>query len=107
MPRRLRGILAVAAICLFSPLAFAQSAPPAGDTYATQGDPTQNYGSVPNLSVQATPVSNSYIQFNLATLANGSMPPGVTVTKATLRLYVDAVPEVGSFDVVPSRQLLE
>ncbi len=74
MPRRLRGILAVAAICLFSPLAFAQSAPPAGDTYATQGDPTQNYGSVPNLSVQATPVSNSYIQFNLATLASSHWP---------------------------------
>ena len=62
------------------------------DTYTASGSPTTNYGTSPILAVQSG--VTSYVQFNLA-----GIPTGVTVNKATLVLYVDAVTAAGSFDV--------
>lgn len=70
----------------------AQSAPPSADTFATSAYPTVTHGSSPVLAVGSG--ATSYVQFNLSTL-----PPGVSVSKATLRLYVDGVYKPGSFDV--------
>jgi trimeric autotransporter adhesin len=82
-------------VCLFSALAYSQATPPSGDTMSYSGSPTENYGSYTSLFVQTgSVISNSYIQFNLATV-----PTGSTVTKATLRLFVNTVTTAGSFDV--------
>lgn len=75
-------------------LALAQSAPPAGDTYTLMSDPARNYGEQPYLVVRDG--ATSYVQFNLSTL-----PPGASVARATLRLYVDEVSASGSFDAYP------
>ena len=70
---------------------FAQ-APPSADTFVSSATPVANYG--PSITLVVQPGTNTYVKFNLATL-----PPGATITKATLRLYVDAVAKSGSFDV--------
>lgn len=67
-------------------------APPSADTFAFSATPHVNYGAYPLLVVQ--PGASAYLQFNLATL-----PANATVSKATLRLYVDEVVTPGSFDV--------
>src|SRR4051812_22454707 len=67
-------------------------APPSADTFVSSTYPTTNFGSVNSLAV--SPGSTSYVQFNLA-----SVPAGATVSKATLRLYVDFVVKAGKFDV--------
>ena len=67
-------------------------APPSADTFSYSGSPNFNYGAYPILAVQQG--ANTYLKFNLSTL-----PSGPSVTKATLRLYVDAVGGNGSFDV--------
>jgi hypothetical protein len=69
-----------------------QSAPPSADTFVSSATPKTNYGSSPILIVQ--PGATAYLQFNLS-----SLPDGASVSKATLRLYVDAVVKAGSFDV--------
>jgi hypothetical protein len=89
-----RACLCLSAVLLLSVAALAQSAPPAGDTYTYSALPTQNNGSQVLLAVQSG--SNTYIQFNL-----GTLPTGATVSKATLRLFVDAVVKNGSFNVYP------
>jgi hypothetical protein len=71
--------------------AFAQ-APPSGDTYSNSSSKNQNNGSSIFLVVQKG--SDTYIKFNLATL-----PATPNIAKATLRVYVDAVVNGGSFDV--------
>jgi hypothetical protein len=84
-----------AVLLLLSSAALAQSAPPSADTYsnAAAGDAGINYGSAVLLVVQ-TGGNNAYIQFNL-----GDLPTGSTVSKATLRLFVNALVTSGSFDV--------
>jgi hypothetical protein len=67
-------------------------APPSGDTFVSSSFGKTNFGSGIALAVQ--PGTTTFIQFNLSTV-----PAGATVTKATLRLYVDAVTKSGSFDV--------
>ena len=79
-------------LVLAASLSVAQSAPPSADTFATSVYPTATHGFSPVLGV--APGTTSYVQFNLSTL-----PAGVTVSKATLRLYVDGVYKPGSFDV--------
>jgi hypothetical protein len=86
------SVLALFSISIFSTIGSAQSAPPLADAYTLKQQPNLNFGGQPILVVQ--PGVKSYLQFNLATL-----PPGATVSKATLRLYVDAVMSNGSFDV--------
>lgn len=80
--------------CMFAmtcQLVLAQ-APPSADTFTSSATPNTNYGSSIILAVQ--PGANTYLKFNLSTL-----PAGATVSKATLRLYVDWVTKGGSFDV--------
>ncbi len=85
-------ILASACFAFVATVASAQSAPPVADTYSFNAEPAQNFGAQPILVVQ--PGANSYIRFNLS-----SVPAGVTVNKATLRLYLDAITGNGSFEV--------
>jgi len=93
MSKRLRLlILIVIALCPFSAPSLGQATPPAADTFVSSGTPRTNYGSSIILVVQ--PGATSYVQFNL-----GTLPPGAIVSKATLRLYVDAVSKSGTFDV--------
>ncbi len=70
----------------------AQQAPPSADTFTLNTAPKTNYGQSPLLAV--TSGASTFIQFNLSEL-----PPNATVSKATLRLYVDAVTGAGTFDV--------
>ena len=72
--------------------ALLAQAPPSADTFSASSSPRTNYGSWPLLVVQQG--SNAYMQFNLS-----NVPANATVTKATLRLYVDAVSHNGNFDV--------
>jgi hypothetical protein len=88
------AVLAAAFCLVLSTFSLAQSAPPTADSYAWSLQPTQNYGSQIALVVKSG--ANSYIQFNLSTL-----PTGASVSKATLRLFVDAVAKNGSFNVYP------
>ncbi len=83
-------------LCLLSlPLVslplFAQ-APPAADTFVSSATPKLNYGS--SIILAVGPGTNSYVQFNLS-----GIPAGANISKATLRLYVDAVSGSGTLDV--------
>jgi Collagen triple helix repeat (20 copies) len=84
-------LLVLATIFLLAMPVFAQ-APPSQDTFVSSATPKVNYGS--GISLVVGPGTTSYVQFNLA-----GIPTGATVSKATLRLYVDAVATKGSFDV--------
>lgn len=81
-----------AVLTLWSGALLGQATPPSADTFVSSAFPRTNYGSSIILVVQSG--ANAYLQFNLSTL-----PAGVTVNKATLRLYIDAVGKSGSFDV--------
>ncbi len=87
-------VLVLFLLPLTTTFVIAQSAPPVGDTYSSSGSPRTNYGTQPTLIVREG--FNTYLQFNLAAL-----PAGASVSKATLRLFVDSVPANGSFDVYP------
>jgi hypothetical protein len=66
---------------------------PSGDAYTNSASPTTNYGSKTLLDVDgATQIT--YIHFNL-----GSIPPGASITQASLKLYVNSVTAAGSFNV--------
>ena len=93
--RRFRLLASCLFVSLLSSLAYSQAAPPSADTMTLSSMPTKNYGSYTALFVQTGSAgSNSYIQFDLATL-----PVPAVVQKATLRLYVNQVTTAGSFDV--------
>ena len=69
---------------------------PSGDAYTNTASPTINYGSAATLGVVSAS-QTSFIQFDLS-----SLPAGYTsanITKATLKLYVNAVTTAGSFNV--------
>jgi hypothetical protein len=87
----LRAVLgSLLGVVLSLPL-FGQ-APPAADTFVSSATPKLNYG--PSISLLVGPGTTSYAQFNLS-----SIPASATVSKATLRLYVDAVSGSGTLDV--------
>src|SRR5580765_2499288 len=68
-------------------------APPSGDAYTNTALPTTNFGAKTLLDVQSS-TQTAYIQFDLS-----SLPAGYTsanLAKATLKLYVNAVPSAGS-----------
>ncbi len=67
-------------------------APPTADTFVSSTTPKVNYGS--SIALVVGQGSTSYVQFNLA-----GIPAGASISKATLRLYVDAVAKAGTFDV--------
>ena len=70
----------------------AQQAPPNADAFAVAATPKSNYGPSPLLPV--TSGATSFIQFNLS-----GVPANATVSKATVRLYVDTVTGSGAFDL--------
>src|SRR5215470_7422069 len=76
----------------FIALPLLAQAPPSADTLVNGVYPGTNFGAVNSLAVG--PNSTSYIQFNLS-----GIPAGATVSKASLRLYVDLVTKSGKFDV--------
>jgi hypothetical protein len=91
----MRITLSIAAAVMaltYTPSAASAQAPPRADTFVSNEAPSRSFGSEPLLAVQSG--TTSYIQFNLA-----GLPAGATVSKATLRLYVDAASQAGSFDV--------
>jgi hypothetical protein len=93
--RRFHLLWSCVFVSLLSSLAYSQATPPSADAMTLSTLPNKNYGSYTALFVQTGPAtSNSYIQFDLATL-----PSPVVVQKATLRLYVDQFTTAGSFDV--------
>ena len=66
---------------------------PSQDAYTNSAAPKTNYGANALLNV-ADATQISYVQFNLS-----SIPSGATVSQATLKLYVNSVTTVGSFNV--------
>ena len=82
-------------VCLLTG-AFGQLTP-SGDSYTNTARPTTNYGAKTRSSREHGSDSVDFIQFDLS-----SIPSGYTsadITKATLKLYVDAVTTAGSFNV--------
>src|SRR5689334_17888696 len=88
---RLRSLLTLFWFCAIAIRVFPQ-APPSADTFVSSITPKANYG--PAIILAVGPGTASYLQFNLS-----GIPANASVTKATLRLYVDAVTTKGSFDV--------
>ena len=69
---------------------------PSGDAYTTTASPTKNFGTSTLLDVESAS-QNTYIQFDLSSLPSGYT--GANISKATLKLYVNAVTTAGSFNV--------
>ena len=85
--------LAILILSLLSvSISVVAQAPPLADTYAASSSPKTNYGKGTTLVVLSG--ATSYVQFNLA-----GVPANAPISKATLRVYVDAVATAGSFDV--------
>ncbi len=85
-------VLVVLALSVLSFSSLAQQSPPSADTFVSSATPSTNYGSSIILVVGSG--STTYMKFNLS-----GVPTGATVSKATLRLFVDAVATGGKFDV--------
>jgi hypothetical protein len=88
---RIRRLVFLALLSV-GPLSLVAQVPPSADTFVSSAAPNVNNGSGIALAVGTG--TSTYIQFNLA-----GIPAGATISKATLRLYVDAVAKAGSFDV--------
>jgi hypothetical protein len=87
------AVVLLSTVCLLTG-AYGQLTP-SQDAYTNTADPTTNYGAKTLLDVESS--QTTYIQFNLS-----SIPSGYTsadITKATLKLYVNAVTTAGSFNV--------
>jgi len=82
------------ALCLGA-TAYGQIAP-SGDAYTNTASATKNFGASALLDVESAS-QNTYIQFDLSSLPSGSA--GANISKATLKLYVNAVTTAGSFNV--------
>ncbi len=82
----------VLAAALLSVFAGAQEAPPSDDTFVSNSTPTKNYGASILEVIGAG--TTTYLKFNLS-----GVPAGAIVSKATLRVFVDAVVVGGQFDV--------
>ena len=68
---------------------------PSGDAYTNTATPTTNFGSKTVLDIEST--QTTYIQFDLSAIPSGYT--SADITKASLKLYVDAVTTAGSFNV--------
>ena len=95
LKRQLRWtVLWLCTLCLLTG-AYGQITP-SGDANTNTASPTTNYGAKPLLDVESAS-QTTYIQFDLS-----SLPAGYTsanITKATLKLYVNALTTAGSFNV--------
>ncbi len=75
--------------------AYAQITP-SGDSYTNSADPTTNYGAKTVLDVESAS-QTAYVQFDLSSIPSGYT--GADITRATLKLYVNAVTTAGTFNV--------
>ena len=92
---RLRFVSLLSLILMACTAAYGQLTPIA-DTYINTATPTVNYGATTLLDVKSAS-QTAYIQFDLSSIPAGYT--GANVTKATLKLYVNAVTKAGSFNV--------
>jgi len=69
---------------------------PSGDAYTSTAAPSTNYGAQKLLDVESAS-QTTYIQFDLSAIPAGYT--GADVSKASLKLYVNAVTKAGSFNV--------
>ena len=95
--KTLKSQLVVLLLCIVCGLtgAYAQLTPSA-DAYTSTATPTTNFGAKTLLDVESAS-QTAYIQFDLS-----AIPAGYTsadITKAMLKLYVNAVSKAGSFNV--------
>ena len=75
-------------------------APPASDAYVCSDSRGANFGALPLLAVggqNSLHLTTAYVQFDLSGLPAGIASNGIQ--KASLRLFVDAVSQSGSFNV--------
>jgi Chaperone of endosialidase len=86
-------LLSLLALCFWS-VTYGQLTPSA-DSYTNTATPTTNYGAKTLLDVESS--QTTYIQFDLSAIPTGYT--GANITKATLKLYVNAVSKAGSFNV--------
>ncbi len=87
------AVILFSALCLMTG-AYGQLTPSA-DSYTNTAATTTNYGAKTLLDVESS--QTAYIQFDLSAIP--SSYTGANVTKASLKLYVNAVTTAGSFNV--------
>jgi hypothetical protein len=92
---KLRFISVLSLILLACTAAYGQLTP-SGDSYTNTAAPTTNYGAKTVLDVESAS-QTTYIRFDLSSIPAGY--PSADITKATLKLYVNAVTKAGSFNV--------
>ncbi len=92
VPRPIRTAFSCLLWLALLSLPLLAQAPPSADTFVSSSTPKFNYGS--SIALVVCQGSTSYVQFNLS-----GIPAGASISKATLRLYVDAVAKSGKFDV--------
>jgi hypothetical protein len=68
---------------------------PSQDSYTNTATPTTNYGAKTLLDVESS--QTAFIQFDLSSIPSGYT--SANITKASLKLYVNAVTKAGSFNV--------
>jgi hypothetical protein len=89
-----QGLPALLSVVVFAAMSLPllAQAPPSADTFVSSSTAKTNYGS--SIALVVGSGTTSYVRFNLA-----GIPAGSSISKATLRLYVDAVAKNGTFDV--------
>jgi hypothetical protein len=89
-----QGLPALLSVVVFAAMSLPllAQAPPSADTFVSSSTAKTNYGS--SIALVVCQGSTSYVRFNLA-----GIPAGASISKATLRLYVDAVAKAGTLDV--------
>jgi hypothetical protein len=96
------AVMLLSTLCLLTG-AFGQFSP-SKDSYTLNHHAGQNYGTAPTIVVESSlfgqppAIANSYIQFDLSSIPSGYT--GANVTKASLKLFVNAMGGAGgSFNV--------
>jgi hypothetical protein len=69
---------------------------PSADAYTNTASPTTNFGTAATLNVKSAS-QTAYIQFDLSAIPSGYT--GANVAQASLKLYVNAVTNAGSFNI--------
>jgi hypothetical protein len=93
MPNSVRlAVVGVVFCLLLSVVTVGQQAPPSADTFVSSVTPNLNFGG--NILLAVGGGTNTYLKFNLSTV-----PAGASVSKATLRLFVNGGVAGGQFDV--------